>query len=515
MRILEKISHVLKSWVAQRSSSFEDADARGRFRTYAIFCCTGVPLMVGFGIYNLIAGVFPLALLIFSAATGLLIGVLLLHLGIAPNAVYRSNSLVFYLLLLYMAALGGADGSKLLWFFTFPLIACFLMGGREGALWTMLLFVSSQPIIWNTFRLDWLHYYPAEFAVRFDLAFLCVATFTYFYERFRYNYRIQVEDQYQLLDAEIKERRKAEAALRLSEEKYRAIYLQAAEGLMIIDPQGKILESNPQMNRMLEVGGDDLIGKDIHEFIHHQDLQQVPSQLPEILGGKTVMLERRMRTGDGGYRLFERSGRMIDENRVLLLYRDITDRKAAELALERANRELDKLANLDGLTQIANRRKFESTLKAEWQRLSRERQPLAIIIGDIDFFKQYNDLYGHQEGDNCLITIAQTLEHALQRPADVVARFGGEEFILILPNTPLAGGVRVAEEIRKRVLLLRIPHKGSECSPYVTMSLGVSAIVPNTKCLPEDLIAVADTALYQAKQNGRNRCEANELRAIA
>lgn len=514
MWIMDMLSHGPTSRIIQRSSGFEDADARGRFRTFAIFCCTGVPLMIGFGIYNLIAGVFPLALVIFLAAAGLLLGVYLLHRGIAPNAVYRTNSLVFYLLLLYMAALGGADGSKLLWFFTFPLIAFFLLGGREGVLWTILLFLSSQPLIWNTFRLEWLHYYPAEFAVRFDLAFLCVATFTYFYERFRYNYRTRVEEQNRLLDAEIQERRKAEAALRLSEEKYRAIYLQAAEGIMIIDPKGKILESNPQMNQMLEIDSADLIGKDIHEFIHHHDLQQVPSQLPEILAGKTVMLERQMRTGDGGYRLFERSGRMIDENRVLLLYRDITNRKAAELALERANRELDKLANLDGLTQIANRRKFESTLKAEWQRLSRERQPLAIIIGDLDFFKQYNDLYGHQEGDNCLITIAQTLEHASQRPADLVARFGGEEFIIILPNTPLAGGLQVAEEIRKRVVLLRIPHKGSECSPYVTMSLGVSAVVPNPHCLPEDLIAVADTALYLAKQNGRNRCEANELQLI-
>jgi len=229
--------------------------------------------------------------------------------------------------------------------------------------------------------------------------------------------------------------------------------------------------------------------------------------MPKILSGETVMLERRMRTANGDYRLFERSGRLVDQNRILLLYRDITDRKAAETALAKANRELDRLANIDGLTQIANRRKFETALRAEWQRLSREKLPLSMIIGDIDYFKQFNDLYGHQEGDNCLITIAQTLEHSLHRPADIVARLGGEEFILLLPNTHLAGCLQIAEGIRKRISLLRIPHKGSSCSPYVTMSLGVSSMVPNHKQLPDDLIAVADKALYMAKQNGRNRVE--------
>lgn len=514
MAILQQLSRRFDAFCNRRSHLLRDTDEESRFRNYAIFCCTGVPLMSAFAIYNLVAGAPLLALVIFFSAACLTVGVYLLYRGIASQSVYRYNCLIFCVLLLYMAAIGGADGSKLLWFFTFPLIVFFLLGNREGVWWNILLFCSSQLILWNPLNLQRLHSYPGEFAIRFDLAFLCVATFTYFYERFRSNYRIQVEEQYRLLDAEIYERRKVEAALRQSEEKYRAIYHQAAEGIMVIDPGGKILESNPQMNAMLELGPNQLLGRDIHDLVHPEDLAEVPSQLPEILEGKTVMLERRMCTGDGGYRLFERSGRLVDENRVLLLYRDITDRKAAERALERANRELDKLANLDGLTQIANRRKFESTLKAEWQRLSRERQPLSVIIGDIDFFKQYNDLYGHQEGDNCLMTIAQTLDHNLHRPADLVARFGGEEFIVILPNTPLAGGVQVAEEMRRRVVLLRIPHKGSECSPYVTMSLGVSATVPHSQSLPEDLIAAADTALYLAKQNGRNRCEANALRPI-
>ena len=108
-----------------------------------------------------------------------------------------------------------------------------------------------------------------------------------------------------------------------------------------------------------------------------------------------MKLERRLKTAAGNYRLFEQSGRLVDENRIMLLYRDITDRKAAEIALERANLELDKLANLDGLTQIANRRRFETILRKEWKRLSREQLPLTIVIGDIDYFKQFNDLYSY------------------------------------------------------------------------------------------------------------------------
>lgn len=118
-----------------------------------------------------------------------------------------------------------------------------------------------------------------------------------------------------------------------------------------------------------------------------------------------------------------------------------------------------------------------------------------MILGDIDYFKQFNDLYGHQEGDSCLITIAQTLEHTLHRPADLISRFGGEEFIILLPNTHAEGGKQIAEDIRRTVAGLRIPHQGSQCSLYVTMSLEVSSMIPSRATLPEDLLAVADKAL--------------------
>jgi len=216
MPILDQLSRSFTAFCSRRPGSAGDADEESRFRNYTIFCSLGVPLMVAFVVYNLVVGAYLLAMLISSSAAFLLIGVHLIQRGIPSRRVYRSNSLVFCVLLLYMAAIGGADGSKLLWFFTFPLIVCFLLGSREGAWWTVLLFASSQAILWNPWQLGRFHHYPAEFASRFDLACLCVATFTYFYERFRYSYRTKIEEQYRLLDAEIGERRRIESALRQS-----------------------------------------------------------------------------------------------------------------------------------------------------------------------------------------------------------------------------------------------------------------------------------------------------------
>jgi diguanylate cyclase (GGDEF)-like protein/PAS domain S-box-containing protein len=362
----------------------------------------------------------------------------------------------------------------------------------------------------NSFDIEWFYPYSTEFQIRFSLSFLCIAIINYFYERFRYSYKVRIEEQNRKLNVEIVERAKAESALRASEEKYRTIYFQAAEGIIVLDTKGRVLEANPQMSRMLGIAGDDLVGINVHSLIHPDDLRETPSQIPRILRGETIMIERRLRTSSGDYRLFEQSGRMVDRDRLIYLYRDITERKEQELALANANRELNKLANLDGLTQIANRRRFETALDAEWKRLGREKQPLSIILGDIDYFKQFNDLYGHQAGDTCLIAVARAFECALQRPADLAARWGGEEFIVLLPNTDGEGGFAMAEKIRRMVEEMAIPHRGSDVASVVTMSLGVSTAVPDRAVDgPEALVAAADRALYLAKHGGRNRSVAH------
>lgn len=173
--------------------------------------------------------------------------------------------------------------------------------------------------------------------------------------------------------------------------------------------------------------------------------------------------------------------------------------------LEAANQELRRLANLDGLTQIANRRCFDDYLEREWRRMTRERQPIALILADIDYFKAYNDTYGHLAGDACLKQVVQAVREMVRRPADLLARYGGEEFAIVLPNTTLAGAVQVAELVRQRVDELAIEHNSSHCSTYVTLSYGVAGIVPTSELQPTDLIQQADEALYRAKAAGRNQ----------
>lgn len=177
--------------------------------------------------------------------------------------------------------------------------------------------------------------------------------------------------------------------------------------------------------------------------------------------------------------------------------------------LEAANRELKRLAALDGLTQIANRRAFDECLQQEWKRLAREQNPLSLILCDIDFFKAYNDTYGHQAGDKCLKEVAQILDQAVRRPADLVARYGGEEFVVILPNTEVKGAVLVAEAMRTKLQVQAIPHAGSLVSECVTLSFGVAGVIPCPGISANVLITMADQALYQAKLTGRDRVVCN------
>ncbi len=187
------------------------------------------------------------------------------------------------------------------------------------------------------------------------------------------------------------------------------------------------------------------------------------------------------------------------------LKQEIRDRQRAETALQKANQELQRLAILDFLTQVANRRRFDQYLFQEWQRLRREQKPLALIMCDVDYFKRYNDTYGHPSGDNCLQQVAQAISRAVKRPADLVARYGGEEFAVILPNTPTKAAGIVAEGIRSEIQRLQSPHTQSLVSSYVTLSMGVTSLVPTQKLGSEVLIAIVDKALYEAKQQGRDR----------
>jgi len=175
--------------------------------------------------------------------------------------------------------------------------------------------------------------------------------------------------------------------------------------------------------------------------------------------------------------------------------------------LETANQQLQYLAAVDGLTQLANRRQLDTHLEAEWRRMAREQGPLSVILCDVDFFKHYNDALGHQAGDECLRQVAQVIGQVAKRPGDLAARYGGEEFAVILTNTDLDGALQVAEMLQASIQHLQLPHPNSRVSAYVTLSTGVSTTCPErvSHLLPEALIGAADKALYEAKAMGRDR----------
>ncbi|MER3432028.1 MAG: diguanylate cyclase response regulator [Leptolyngbya sp. ERB_1_1] len=173
--------------------------------------------------------------------------------------------------------------------------------------------------------------------------------------------------------------------------------------------------------------------------------------------------------------------------------------------LETANHELQRLAAIDELTQIANRRRFDEYLRQEWQRMLREQSPLSLILCDVDFFKHYNNIYGHQAGDDCLRQVAQVIQNSAKRAIDLPARYGDKEFAIVLPNTDQEGALLVAQEIQIGVKQLKIAHAASKVCDTVTVSLGVSNTIPSVITSPELLISAANQALCQAKVEGRDR----------
>jgi diguanylate cyclase (GGDEF)-like protein len=187
-------------------------------------------------------------------------------------------------------------------------------------------------------------------------------------------------------------------------------------------------------------------------------------------------------------------------------YSQTLEEKVAERTseLEQVNKVLHQQATIDGLTQLTNRRGFDQALERDWQRLMRSRQSLSLLLCDVDHFKAYNDHYGHLEDDQCLQHIAKALQAAAQRQTDTIARYGGEEFVLILPDTALPAAVLLAEKVRSRIEQLQIPHAASPAHRCVTISIGVTRLIPHAETKPETLIAAADQALYAAKSAGRN-----------
>lgn len=184
---------------------------------------------------------------------------------------------------------------------------------------------------------------------------------------------------------------------------------------------------------------------------------------------------------------------------------DISDRKKTEEKLVRMQKELEELSYKDGLTGVANRRMFDSVMDVEWSNAQRSSQPLSLLLIDIDFFKQYNDCYGHIQGDACLQQVGKVLNKAATRARDFFARYGGEEFVMVLPETDAIAANKIAERCRKLIFKEQIQHEQSHISHVITISIGVGTLIPTYRDDRMAFIEEVDKRLYQAKQKGRNR----------
>jgi len=193
------------------------------------------------------------------------------------------------------------------------------------------------------------------------------------------------------------------------------------------------------------------------------------------------------------------------EKQNTLLKTEINERLKVEKALTDANHLLEELAAQDGLTGLANRRHFDHYLAAQWQYCFLEKVPLALILIDVDFFKAYNDAYGHLLGDDCLKQVAAILKSMSRLKTDLVARYGGEEFVVVLPDTTIEGAEQLAQRIQQAIAEQNIPHRQSAVAPYITLSMGLTSLIPHPPETVANIIQTADLALYQAKTRGRNR----------
>jgi diguanylate cyclase (GGDEF)-like protein len=179
-------------------------------------------------------------------------------------------------------------------------------------------------------------------------------------------------------------------------------------------------------------------------------------------------------------------------------------RVRTHLTIKRQSDTLRALTLTDGLTGVANRRAFDERLDAEWRRCERAQLPIALILVDVDYFKRYNDHYGHQAGDDCLVQVGGALRRTAGRPQDLVARYGGEEFVILLPQLDARGAEGVARRLRGELEQLAIAHAASATAPFVTLSMGIAGMAPSAGGTPSALVQAADTLLYQAKAGGRN-----------
>ncbi len=321
----------------------------------------------------------------------------------------------------------------------------------------------------------------------------------------------QKKNLHQILQKNIQEKKYIEDELNQSRTLLAGVLNSSLDGVAAFEAvrnnRGKIINfrwivANPLAAMMLGETKDSLEGKLLFEKLPEHLLDGLFDVLVQVVENCIVFDKEHYSSSDGTW--FHIVAVKLGDGFAITL-RDINEKKQLEIRLKEANSELQYQANIDSLTQVANRRRFDEYIAQEWAICAREQEYLSIILCDVDYFKFYNDAYGHQAGDECLFRVAQGMNLAIKRPADVVFRYGGEEFAVILPFTEGEGALKVAQSIREEIKKLKIIHDLSQASHYVTLSLGVASIIPSSQFSVESLIANADRALYEAKSLGRDR----------
>jgi len=319
--------------------------------------------------------------------------------------------------------------------------------------------------------------------------------------------------------------------LREVDQKFRALNHQnemilftAAEGIFGIDREDRITFANPAAAMLLGWPLEQLVGiRHQPAFHHHDDLgnaiEAAQCTVLKVFETRTEVRSAHeifWRKDGSSFPVDLTAAPQLEQGEIkgiVVVFRDITRQLENEKALQQANKELERLSFIDGLTGIANRRFFDQNLETQFRQHLRDNNPLSVLMIDIDYFKLFNDSYGHQAGDDCLKKVAQCFDQCIFRPNDFLARYGGEEFVLVLGDTDEAGARNVAGKALQAIEELNIPHEASEVSDWVTISLGIATMTTETRYdNPQRLLEAADEALYQAKSSGRNRFSAKTAR---